>query len=379
MAFLPSLLDNCPFAIIECIQHGIPFLAAATGGIPEIVHPDQLFSPTVTGLTKALVTLPEKDWNVEHPYNAIKNNQAWHALHRSQPQEPWVSVNLPTKPPLVSVCIPYHEMPDYLPYALDSIRQQSYPNIEVIVCDDGSHTTQAKIVFESEKATAPSSNWHFFRQENRGVGPARNAAAALAKGDYLVFFDADNYARPEMIERMSAAIETSQADALTCYFTAFSKIKVPRADTQPDYLYRPLGAVLPLGLIDNTFGDANSIVRPDAFFAIDGFKDRDFFLRLYLSGREVDVIPEELFWYRYRPDSMLRQANEYKENRFILEAAFRDYPEFVTELAVECTLPFYKQLKKGSLSQKTSAPWHKHIYRWYRRMRRDPRYLKKSG
>jgi glycosyltransferase involved in cell wall biosynthesis len=384
VAFLPSLLDNCPFAVIECIEHDIPFMAAASGGIPEIAHAEQLFPPTANGVTKALATLAEKNWDAAHPYNAHQNNQAWRALHQGPLPQPRSPVNLTKNPPLVSVCIPYYELPDYLPQALDSIRRQSYPNMEVLVCDDGSHTTQAKAVFESEKAKAATSNWHFFQQENQGVGLARNAAAAQAEGDYLVFMDADNVARPEMIERMVVAIETSQADALTCDFAVFSRVSAPGPDTRPDFLYRPLGSVMPLGLLHNTFGDANSIVWRSAFFKIGGFRgpplaafaDWDFFLRLHLSGGEVDVIAQPLLWYRHRPDSMLRQGNEPQEARIILAAALRDFPELARELALECTLPLYQQLAQRGLSKKSATPWHKHIYRWYRRVRKDPRYCR---
>jgi glycosyltransferase involved in cell wall biosynthesis len=389
VAFLPSLLDNCPFAIIECIEQGIPFMAARSGGIPEIVHSAQLFEASTKGVIAALASIPNQHWNKTHPYCADRSNQAWADLHQSPPVNPGKPPRAPDKL-LVSICITYYELPDYLPQA---IHQQSYPNLEVIVCDDGSHSDIAKAIFEQEETRYSGPNWHFIRQANQGVSAARNSAAAQATGTYLVFMDADNYARAEMIECMVTAMETAKADALTCEFTAFYKSTAPSQDTPAKYVYRPLGAALPIGLLENTFGDANAIIKSTTFQAVGGFKnqqlsayaDWDLFLRIYLSGGDVDVIPKALFWYRHRTGSMLRRANHSTEAQIIIASALREHPQCGIALATTCTLPLfehYKSLEKnlghGQLQalKKLRAPWHKKIYRSYRRLLGDPRYQK---
>lgn len=401
--FLPSLLDNCPFAAIECIEHGVPFFAAATGGIPQIVDPEQLFEPTALGVARALRKIETHQWQQNHPYRAARQNQEWIQLHSAiETGAPELRKATPKKSnegrsrPKVSVCIPYFNQPDYLPQALASIQQNDYANIQVIICNDGSSTEEARRVFTEQKQRYASPDWNFTQQENEGVGHARNQAAALATGEYLVFMDADNVARPDMLCKMVQAMECSGADGLTCYFTAFSSQNPPDDQTRPDFIYRPLGAVPLLCLMENTFGDANCILKRSAFEAIGGFRgpplaayaDWDLFLRLHLAGYKVDLIPRELFWYRHRPDSMLRNADTGREYDHLIKDAFAHYPELAGELATHVTIPLHRTLKSlekrigrdqlGRLKQ-APAPWHKHIYRWYRRMLGDPRYQRKTS
>jgi hypothetical protein len=51
---MPSLQENSPNVVYECLEHGIPFIASAVGGVPELVEPGALFEPTAAGLTHAL-------------------------------------------------------------------------------------------------------------------------------------------------------------------------------------------------------------------------------------------------------------------------------------------------------------------------------------
>ena len=401
ITFLPSLLDNCPLAIIECIENKIPFLAANSGGIPEIVDTRNLFQPNAEGIAQALREMPNRDWNASHPYSATRQNQAWIDLH----SEPGPLIRTADKPTLkmdqksdrssskISVCIPYYNLHEYLPQTLRSLSNCNEPNLQVIVCDDGSTHPKARQVFKEQEQLYVGCGWVFVTQVNHGVGPARNRAAAEADGDYLVFMDADNLARPEMLTTMHRAMETSGADALSCYFTAFYSNTTPDEKTRPHFIYRPLGAVHLLGLMENTYGDANCIIKRSVFDAIGGFRgdpiaacaDWDLFLRLHLSGYSVDVIPRELFWYRHRPNSMLRTARTEHEHHHLVASALMEHPNLVGELIQDVTLPLYQQLKNveervgrnefGRL-KKAPAPWHKHIYRWYRRMLGDPRYRK---
>ena len=402
IAFLPSLLDNCPLAVIECIEHRIPFLAARSGGIPEIVHPQQLFDPTAAGIAQALHGLHEQDWDQTHPYSADRQNQRWIDLHAEFQSEhldmppvcPRRDYETHTQEPKVSVCVPHYNQPEYLPQALESIQQNHYRNVQVIVCDDGSSTKDARRIFEEQKNRLEAPDWVFLEQANGGVGSARNRAAAAAEGEYLVFMDSDNLARPQMVGDMVRAMQHSGADALTCYFTAFSSATSPKAATRPDFVYRPLGAVPLLCLLENTFGDANCILKRSVFEAVGGFRERplsayadwDFFLRLHLAGYRVDIIPRELFWYRHRPDSMLRMANTDEEHRNLLGSALETQPTLACELSKLVTLPLFKQLQaiekkvgRDSLHRLNRAPvpWHKHIYRGYRRLLGDPRYQKR--
>ena len=86
----------------------------------------------------------------------------------------------------VSVVIPTYNRADFLREAIASALQQDYPNVELIVVDDGSRDDTAAVVGEFGPAV------HYLWQENRGVSAARNRGAAASTGDLIAFLDSDD-------------------------------------------------------------------------------------------------------------------------------------------------------------------------------------------
>src|SRR4029077_14238014 len=70
LVVLPSLVDNCPFVVIESIENGFPFIAARTGGIPDMVDPKATFEPTIARLAAMLARRHGIDHaGMQHPYS----------------------------------------------------------------------------------------------------------------------------------------------------------------------------------------------------------------------------------------------------------------------------------------------------------------------
>lgn len=97
--------------------------------------------------------------------------------------------------PLVSVCMPCHNAGRYVAEALDSVLAQTYPNIEVIVVNDGSKDNSAEVL-ENYRAKGVT----VIHQANRGQCAAANRAFAESRGEYIKFFDADDILSPGFIE-----------------------------------------------------------------------------------------------------------------------------------------------------------------------------------
>ena len=93
---------------------------------------------------------------------------------------------------LVSVVIPCYNHARFLVEAIDSVKQQTYKNTEIIVVDDGS-TDETKSVAEKIEGI------RYIYQANQGLSAARNTGFQNSKGEYLVFLDADDYLYPEAI------------------------------------------------------------------------------------------------------------------------------------------------------------------------------------
>lgn len=329
--FVPSLSDNYPLVVVEAVSHGLPVHASRVGGIPEILGEAHLFDPTPAALSQSIaMVLQGAPPPFEFHYDASTVKEQWIAAIaecEKKTQSGVQAKSSDTFQPLVSICVPYYNYPDYLPKLLDSLRALQYPNFEVIVVDDGSSDPRARDVFDRIAKLPYDFPCRFERQGNAGVGAARNAAAQLAKGDYLVFMDADNLAKPEMLRVFMSALQRTGADVAVCYFDAFDERCEPSHEADIRYVYAPAGPCLDVAWAENVLGDANFCVSRAVFQQQGGFgserdsswEDWEFLLRAKLAGKAIDVVPQSLFWYRYTDAGFSRNTDKFKNQRRILK------------------------------------------------------------
>lgn len=107
---------------------------------------------------------------------------------------------------LVSVIIPCYNAEQWLNEAIDSVLGQTYPQIEIIVIDDGSSDRSLEIVKSYGKRVI----WR--TQENQGANTARNVGFSLASGKYIQYLDADDYLLPDKIAQQVECLELTGAD-----------------------------------------------------------------------------------------------------------------------------------------------------------------------
>lgn len=105
------------------------------------------------------------------------------------------------RPALVSVIVPVYNVVGYLQRCVDSIRRQTYRNLEIILVDDGSTDNSGAM---AEKFALEDKRIRVFHKENGGVSTARNLGIEKARGDFIGFVDSDDYIEPQMYERLLA-------------------------------------------------------------------------------------------------------------------------------------------------------------------------------
>lgn len=225
---------------------------------------------------------------------------------------------------VVTIGIAHYNLGAHLPATLASVAAQTYPALDVVVIDDGSTDAASRDTFDRMEREYPP--FRFVRQANAGIGATRNRCLDLARGEYFLPMDADNVARPDMVERFVVAMRRNpQFAAMSCYFLAFDeKYAAPAGE----YLFalRPLGGPYAAAAIRNVYGDANSMFRIDALRAAGGYgtdrgtscEDWEAFVRLVQSGGKVGVVPDHLFYYRHRAGGFSRVTNWYKNHQRVL-------------------------------------------------------------
>ena len=117
---------------------------------------------------------------------------------------------------LITVIIPLYNHERFIRQAIDSVFQQTYPNIELIVIDDGS-TDRSADVAEAAIHQQQTRMARLIRQKNRGPHEAMNAGLAAAKGDFLTFLNSDDFYHPERLSTCLAEMEKSNADCSLSY------------------------------------------------------------------------------------------------------------------------------------------------------------------
>ncbi|MBR0315671.1 MAG: glycosyltransferase family 2 protein [Synergistaceae bacterium] len=117
---------------------------------------------------------------------------------------------------LVSVIVPVYNVCPYLKEALDSVVNQTYKDIEIIIVDDGSNDGSEKICDEYAQNDKRITVIH---QKNKSLGNARNVGLDIMKGDIVAFLDSDDDYLPNFIEVMLSSMLESNADLVVCRFT----------------------------------------------------------------------------------------------------------------------------------------------------------------
>lgn len=120
--------------------------------------------------------------------------------------------------PLVSVIVPVYNGEAYLEKCIESLENQTYENLEIIIVNDGSTDGTGAVCVRLKKRF---DNIHVISTEDAGVSAARNAGIRAAKGTYITFVDADDRLRPRAVEVLYGCISETGSDVAGCRFYSF--------------------------------------------------------------------------------------------------------------------------------------------------------------
>jgi len=330
LAVIPSLGEPFGFAVADCIANCVPFVAARSGGVPEVVdHPEGrkrwLFEPSAGGLgdtlARRLSAANAEEAELRAEVAAACDSGRWNdrveAVYREFASQPISQMTVrSSEPATVTVAVAHYNHDRFLPGALASLAAQTRPPDEVIVVDDDSTSETARRVFSEQEARYP--DWSFVRQENTGPGTVRNRCLERATGAYFLPFDSDNVATPRLIERLLHAMERNPSRAATtCHNLAF----VEDADIEAGefaFRYSPTGGPRLSACVENVYGDTCALFSTESLRSVGGFEghrwspheDWETFAKMALHGLEIEVLPQPLFYYRIDPGGRLQTLGE---------------------------------------------------------------------
>lgn len=227
---------------------------------------------------------------------------------------------------MISVIIPVYNAEEYLPRCLDSIINQTYSNIEIILVNDGSSDSSEDICL---KYANVDKRIRYIYKDNEGAGAARYDGVALATGNFIFFVDSDDYLSSNALSILRDAMEPE----IDCVIGQHSRFGSSRQIKQVDF---------PTGIFDfeddETYIDEivnnlhgaelwNKLFRTDLLkrawkspITVTFGEDLIYLIEFYAKCKKIKCIADITYYYEFRDNSLARSTN----NLMIL-------PKFVPE------------------------------------------------
>ena len=225
--------------------------------------------------------------------------------------------------PTVSVIIPCYNLGAYVNEAVQSVLDQTYPDFEILLIDDGSTDPITRHLFASYRRPRT----RILRTENQGIARTRNLGIREAAGRYLSFLDADDVLEPAFLERTVPLLEADPSLAfVSCWLVGFGESR---------FLWTPANCDFPHLLAEDTVCTA-ALTRKDALVAVGGFDDTmplpgyeswDLAIGLLERGLRGTIVPEVLFRHRIRPGSMTASSTAPQNHARLMRYIVEKHPE----------------------------------------------------
>ncbi len=238
------------------------------------------------------------------------------------------------KNPLVTVIIPCYNYANYVGEAIDSVLQQSYKNVELIVINDGS-TDNSLSSITNKQAT---SNFSIINQKNKGIVYTRNKGIEAARGDFILQLDADDTIPKGYLKSLVGEMISHKADI--CYTQAVNLKTKEVIIKLSDFNLEKLKI--------HNYIHSSALVRSKTLkqYAYDknlsgiGYEDWDIFLSMCLDGAKAVPVSGTSLSYRIHDDRLSRSdklngtVKELDANRYILLKHIKSHPSTMNYMSV---------------------------------------------
>jgi glycosyltransferase involved in cell wall biosynthesis len=258
--------------------------------------------------------------------------------------------------PKISVITPCYNLGQYLDEAVDSVFAQTYQDFEIVIVNDGSTDDDTNRLLAAYRRPRT----RVFTTPNRGVAPSRNFAVAQSEGEYLCALDPDDKLDRTYFEKAVAILDAQPEIAfVSCWLQTFG---------DENWTWKQERCDLPMLLAECTVATP-ALVRKAAVLTVGGFdeaitpgfEDWALWLSLVECGFQGTILPEVLFHYRRRPNSLsqnyLQGVPHLNAIRHLLQKHAASYTKHLFEVLLKKDAECCEVLKTNYGFERDLAAW----------------------
>lgn len=237
---------------------------------------------------------------------------------------------------LVSIIVPIYNVEDYLEKCIESLLDQTYRNIEILLIDDGSTDNSGRMC---DSYAEKNNKIRVVHKKNGGLSDARNAGINIAQGDFFAFVDSDDYVEKNYIRAMLDCAIKYDADIVTCqYEKVWNDLPQYHVNESTSCIFSSKDALLDL------FSDKSSIypmawnklyakelfISNDVRYPFGKIHEDEFTTyKLIFYAKKIVMVNDILYFYRERPESIMQK--QFNKNRLVLMDALEEMTRFIDE------------------------------------------------
>lgn len=218
------------------------------------------------------------------------------------------------EPPLISIIIPVYKVEKYLEKCIESVLNQTYKKLQIILVDDGSPDNCGDIC---DRYAKMDERIEVIHKENGGLSDARNAGLKVVRGEYIGFIDSDDYVSKEMFENMYNTLISNNADVSICnFYTVIDDKNIIKNEDNGIEIYNKL-EILKEVLLDKKIQSYawNKLYKKELFKDIEypvGKKYEDIGTTFYILEKcnKVAASGRPEYYYLTRGDSIVNNNTE---------------------------------------------------------------------
>ena len=245
----------------------------------------------------------------------------------------------------ISIIVPFYNVEPFARRCIDSILNQTYKNLEIILIDDGSPDKCGEICDEYAKRDKRIKVVH---QENKGLCSARNKGLSLATGEYIGFVDSDDWINEDMYEYLLDGLVKNEADISVCgYYRAVDSEELKENKVDRKYIFNNNQAIVNLV---STFKIRvffwNKLFKKDIFNEIkfpEGIYYEGTYLMHIILGKinKIVVLPSAKYYYYYFKESATKIKTPEKQLDYVnnlikrYNDLYREYEELIPKMRKE--------------------------------------------